>query len=63
MKNPIWSDASCVVRKAVSRLHIPAAKEMRNAGVGFASEFGVIGFQRLTNTRDTYQEIVTLNRR
>ncbi len=45
LKNPICSDASCVVRKAVSRLQIPAAKEMRNAGVGFASGFGVMVFR------------------
>ncbi len=33
------------MRKALSRVDIPAAKEIRKAGVGFASVFGVIAFQ------------------
>ena len=45
LKKPICSDASCVVRNAVSKLEIPAAKDMRNAGVGFASVFGVMVFR------------------
>ena len=45
LKKLICSDASWVVRKAVSRLQIPAANEIRNAGVGFASVFGVMVFR------------------
>ena len=55
LKNPIWSDASCVVKKAVSKLHIPAANDMRNAGVGFASTFGVMVFRFYHSSRETYQ--------
>ena len=35
----ICRDASCVVANAVSKLQTPAANEIRNAGVGFASVF------------------------
>jgi len=45
LKKPICNDASWVVRNAVSRLQIPAANEIRNAGVGFASVFGVMVFR------------------
>ena len=43
----------------MSRLQIPAAKEMRNAGVGFASGFGVMVFRVQLSCGEHYQQIVT----
>ena len=60
LKKGISSAASCVVRKAVSRLNIPAANEIRKAGVGFASVFGVKVFRLLDSSKPTYGQVVTL---
>ncbi len=62
LKKGISSAASCVVRKAVSRLNIPAANEIRKAGVGFASLFGVKVFRLLYSSNGTYGQVVTLLR-
>jgi len=58
-KPPICRDASCVVANAVSKLQIPAANDMRNAGVGFDSVFCDMVFRNYQRHGEGYQKIVT----